>query len=519
MDLQTTEKTGSGITNTNLTSYARECCSLAREMIESNQLDRARSALEDWCGGIGGRPIGCDRLDEPTRAELLLRIGVLTAWVGSTGQIVGVLEKAKDLISESGRIFTDLSLTEKVAETQVELGHIYWQAGEHEEARVTLHDALARLGEQNRELKAITLLRIATVEITSQRLNDAKARLIEAAPLFEELPQNKAGHALKGRFHNTLAVVYKKLFEIEGREDYKDLALVEYSAAGYHFEQAGSIGFQGYVENNLASLLSTCGRHSQALKHVEQARDLFQQLGVPGRIAEVDDTKARILLAMGPKKIFKAACVSRRAISVLENGDEMLLLSEALITYGRIQARLGRFDRALDQFHRAGDVALKAGNREAAGGAHLALIEELGNKMNPVELILAYEGADALLRDSRIPTTLMRLRTCAQQLSAAAQKLTNGATGYEVVIHAEKGCDLKAEVLRYEGSLIKRAWDVSGGVLNKTARLLGMSHQKLSLILQRRHKGLLTMKKRPQSLIQTPLPQRDEDKTTSAVAR
>ena len=53
--------------------------------------------------------------------------------------------------------------------------------------------------------------------------------------------------------------------------------------------------------------------------------------------AQVDETRARILLAQG--RITQAERVARSAVRVQEKGGNIELLTEALITYGRVLAR------------------------------------------------------------------------------------------------------------------------------------------------------------------------------------
>ncbi|HYY57992.1 MAG TPA: sigma 54-interacting transcriptional regulator, partial [Pyrinomonadaceae bacterium] len=53
------------------------------------------------------------------------------------------------------------------------------------------------------------------------------------------------------------------------------------------------------------------------------------------------------------------------------------------------------------------------------------------------------------------------------------------------------GCVLSEEVLSYEGNLIRLALHAAQGQPTRAARLLGISHQRLSSILQGRHKNLL----------------------------
>ncbi|HYG83227.1 MAG TPA: sigma-54 dependent transcriptional regulator [Pyrinomonadaceae bacterium] len=67
------------------------------------------------------------------------------------------------------------------------------------------------------------------------------------------------------------------------------------------------------------------------------------------------------------------------------------------------------------------------------------------------------------------------------------------------------GCSLDEEVLLYERSLIQMALNAARGQVTKAARLLGISHQRLSSILQGRHKDLVNartpVQRRRRSLI------------------
>ncbi|HYE65959.1 MAG TPA: sigma 54-interacting transcriptional regulator, partial [Pyrinomonadaceae bacterium] len=69
------------------------------------------------------------------------------------------------------------------------------------------------------------------------------------------------------------------------------------------------------------------------------------------------------------------------------------------------------------------------------------------------------------------------------------------------------GCSLEEEVLRYEGDLITLAFEAARGSVTRAARLLGISHQRLSSMLQNRHKNLPSAKKaakpRRRSIIKT----------------
>jgi tetratricopeptide (TPR) repeat protein len=214
-------------------------CQVAKELEDSGNYEAARAAMGKLWQRIGERP-DVNGLDQYTAAEVLLRAGSLTGWIGSARQIDGAQESAKDLISESKAVFEALHEKEKAAESYVDLAICYWREGAYDEARVTLREVLSQLADLDSEQKARALLNSAIVEISSGRFNDALRLLEEAAPLFE----NSQAHAAKGRFHNVLAMVLTRLSILEQRGDYTDRAVVEHTAASYHFEQAGHTRFR-----------------------------------------------------------------------------------------------------------------------------------------------------------------------------------------------------------------------------------------------------------------------------------
>lgn len=146
--------------NTTLSSNkrARLRCQLVKELEEAGNYEAARGAMGELWQRVGERP-KLDDLDLHTRAEVLLRAGVLSGWIGSAQQIEGAQERAKDLISESLAIFESLGETKKVAEAQTDLAYCYWREGAFDEARVTLADVLSRIAETNSEQRAVALLR------------------------------------------------------------------------------------------------------------------------------------------------------------------------------------------------------------------------------------------------------------------------------------------------------------------------------------------------------------------------
>jgi tetratricopeptide (TPR) repeat protein len=339
---------------------ARLRCRYAKQLEEAGNYDKARDAMGELWQGVGERPT-LEGLDEQTKGDVLLRAGTLSGWIGSTKQIEGAQETAKNLISESIAIFGVLSDVKKLAEAQIELGVCYWREGAIDNARVMLAEALSHTDDQDGDLRAIALLRSAAVEKVANRLNDALNTLKAAAPLFERSSNN----TIKGRFHNEYANVLRRLSEIENRCDYMDQAVVEYTAASVHFEEAHHTRYQACVENNLALVYLKINRLANSHEHLDLAETLFTTLNDVVHLAQVAETRARVMLAEGA--VVQAERSARRAVQLFERGDERSLLAEALSAQGTALSRLGHKNQARAVLERAIHEAEQAGDLEGAG--------------------------------------------------------------------------------------------------------------------------------------------------------
>src|SRR3989454_8601967 len=393
---------------------ARRCCDLAKQLEKAGEYEAACEALNEFWPDRNG-PLNLNDLDKATRAEVLWRVGALARWLGSTDQTEGSQERAKDLITQSLDLFQHLGLSERVAEARGDLALSYWREGSYDEARATLAEALDSLGEKDSDLRALLLIRAGIIEARTQQLHEAMRFYNEASPLLDR----SEDHALKGQFHNGYGLVFSQLAVPEHREDYLDRALMEYTAASFHFELAGNTRYLARVENNLGYLFFTIGKYDDAHKHLDRARHLFFAQNDVGAVAQVDDTRARTLLAEG--RVAEAERVARNAVRTLEKGDEQAVLAEALTTHGVAFARLGDYPSAKRLFQRAIEVAETTGDLEGAGRAKLSIIEELSGQTPAAQLISIYQSAAELLQQSQDPTTGKRLIFCAQKVFEAWQ--------------------------------------------------------------------------------------------------
>ncbi len=412
---------------------ARLRCALAKALEDAGNYEAASRGLGEFWQGVGLRPLLAD-VDERAQAELLLRAGSLSGWLGSTRQIAHAQEGAKDLLGESATRFEAIGDADKVAEARIEIAWCYWREGAYAEARLLLRTALDGLDSRACELRALTLVRYAEVERAAGRFHDALIRLFEAEPLAKATDN----HALKGKFHSTHASTLASMLEVLGggehRQDYIDRALIEFSAASFHFEQAGHVRYCARVENNFGFLLYRQGQFAAAYEHLARARRHFVRLKEASSVAQVDETRARALLAEG--RVAEAERVARNAVRTLEAGDELALLTEALTTHGTALARLDQPAEALSTLERALATGERAGDLEGAGRAALSLLEELAGCLSPAEQRAIYTRADEALAHTQHAETIARLRACAQRLLAAQATPANANADTNSFVHA-----------------------------------------------------------------------------------
>jgi tetratricopeptide (TPR) repeat protein len=443
-------------------------CRAAKALASAGDYEAAREALGTLWGGIGERP-DIEDLPAKDQAEVLLRIGALSGWLGSSSQVPGAQGFAKDLISESIRAFEALDDQERIAEAQSDLALCYWREGAMDESRVWFREAISKT--TNPANRLLIVVRSTTVECATNRYDDALALLDLAAPLLDEVEDDLA----RGCYHMHRAVVLRKL----GGSDNLDNALIESAAASVHFEKANHRRYFARCESNTGNILRQLGRFEDALEHMERARHTFIELGDVGTAAQVNETRARVFIAQ--QRYVEAEKIAFSAVSALETGDEQSLLAAALETQAVALARMGRFQSALGILRRAAHIAETAGDSQLSGKIFLTILEEIKSFLSPGEITEIYKEADDRLPDLLEQETVSRLRACARLGSA------NTATHKK----EEARGSFVEQVHKRENELINAALVEAGGSVTRAARILGLTHQGLCYIINHRHKDLL----------------------------
>jgi tetratricopeptide (TPR) repeat protein len=455
-------------------------CQTAVELKDRGDFLGVQEVMRPLWKRIGDHP-ETKGLHQTVAAELLLCVGVLTRWVGSKNRVERAQEIAKNLITESISSFESIGDAKKVATARVELACCYWREGALDEARVTLHLALEKLTiPGNTQAKA--LLRLAIVEWSASRSALALKLLTENDHLFQKI----ANHTTIGSYHNQLGIILQELAVSEKRDEYFHRAITEYERADFHFKLGHNNPYRADVRNNIGLLLYKLSRLTEAHEYLEQARRLRVRVKDKVGVAQIDDTRAQVLIA--EKKFKEAEAVARAAVRVLEKSGHQCLLADALITHGIAIARLKQTERAQFTFQKAIEIGHQVGALNKAGLAALTLIEEL-DELPSETLYAAYDRASDWLAKSQSQDIMLRLNAAARKVFANIRGELKPEAATETVFNTP--CTFPLEVLKFESGLIRQALAQANGSVTHAAHLLGMTYQGLAYVIGSRHHDLL----------------------------
>ena len=458
------------------TSTVLEICLEAKACEEAGDYAAARRVLTPlWeCRGqLAGLEL----------AEVYLRVGTISS---RTGEHVGagdVHETAKDLLTESLRLFEESGDYRQASEAGIGLALCCKQDGTFDEARVWL-DHVARLipgGEKLPECRM--LLMRAIIEKDDGRLHAA----LELHQRIGALLPHIENQTLLGKCHGEYGIVLKRLGVGEGKGDYKDLALMEYTAASYHHGLAGNARSLAMIKNNISNLLLEMRRQQDALGHIEEAILVVERLNDRIQIATFEETRAQVLLALG--KVERAEACARRSVVLLRIGGERALLVESLITHGRALTRLGSPQKARHAFADAIEVAEFIGFKAGELSARLATLEEatylklevrLEHHSRCLELLAGSPDAGQLHRHTA--SLWATAQTAAEQLTAGRERAASPFSW--------EAFSLPDAVYQFEEFCIALAIGSAGGCQTRVAKLLKISDANLYEKLKHKYKHL-----------------------------
>ena len=454
-------------------------CRTALELKDRGEYDAARDAMFPLWKGIGSRP-DTKGLDADLIPRVLLCAGILTGWLGGVSGSKEADDYARDLITESIRLFEAVGDSRKVAEARAELAQSYWRAGDNDTARILLSTALERLTTGG-NARANALLILSSVEWAESRYKEVLRILTENASLFEGI----TNYTIKGTYHNQLGITLRAIASAsQKRTSYFQRAIKHYRIADENFKLAKHVVFRAHVKNNTGNVLRDLRRFKEAHQYLEQARRLFMRVGDKVRVAQVDDTRAQVFIDEG--KYAEAELIARTAARSLERAGRQCFLAETLINQGIALARMREPERAQFIFQQAIEIAHQAGSLNRAGLAALIMIEEIQTLPREIQSA-AYAQAREWLASSDSPDIKPRLNAIAKKIDGARTKMK--ADVREVLFN--KHLDLAEEVLKFERGLISQALVKVNGKVTHAAKLLGVGYQTLAHMIERKHPELL----------------------------
>ena len=281
---------------------------------------------------------------------MFLCAGIVAGWLGGKSEVDGVDDYTRDLITESIRLYEAAGRSNKVAEAQSELAQCYWRAGDNETARILLTTALEKLTTGS-PARANALLILSSVEWAEARYNEVLKILTLNATLFER----STNHTIRGAYHNQLGITLRAIGAKKTRTNYFQRAKEQYHAADEELRLAKHLAFRAMVKNNLAFVLRELGQLDEAYQCLEQARRLLMRVGDRVKVANVDDSRAQVLIAQ--KKYSLAEPIARSAARTFKRAGRQCFLAEALINQGIALARLQQPVRAQFIFQEAIEIA------------------------------------------------------------------------------------------------------------------------------------------------------------------
>ena len=455
-------------------------CRTALELKDRSEYDAAREAMFPiWNGTIGSRP-DTKGLHDTIVPEVLLTTGILTGWLGSRSEIKKADDYARDLITESMRLYEALGDSKKVAEARAEIGYCYWRSGANDEARIWFSEALKRLTTEG-NARANALIGLSFVEWAESRYQNSLKVLTDNTQLFEKI----TNHTFKGTYHNQIGINLRAIASAsKGRTDYFTRAIQHFRTADEHFKVAKNLVYRAHVKNNIANVLRDLRRFKEAHQYLEQARRLFMRVRDKVRVAQVDDTRAQVFIA--ERKYEQAELIARTAARSFARAGRQCFLAETLINQGIALARMRESARAQFIFQQAIEIAHQVGALNMAGLAALTMMEEVDVLPREVQSV-AYAQAREWLASSESPDIKPSLKAVAKKINGARSKTK--ADAREVLFN--KPYNLEEEVLKFERARISDALAKVNGKVTHAAKLLGLNYQKLAYIIETKHPDLL----------------------------
>jgi tetratricopeptide (TPR) repeat protein len=342
---------------------ATDACEKALNQERAGEYDLAVEELVEFWKGAGHWP-RIEKLNPVSAAQVLLRAGSLTGWIGSARKEANLQELAKDIVTAAFDRYIQLNEPEYAAEAESTLGIMYWRQGSLPEAEVRLKCAIDRIKEISNGTRLWAQLNLALVVRSQGRYGEALNVLNE----IKQLVEASGSHTLQATLHNEAGLVAKNTGNLKQSYD-------EFLLCRVHLEQAGHTRYLARLENNLGLLCMTASDFTEAHAHITRSRILFTALKDEGALVHVDDSQARIYLA--EQKYSEAEALARSASEQFEDAGEFVEAVESLQLQAQSLAKLRRFAESFEVYKHAFQLAAEYVTLEQRSKIAIQMFEEL----------------------------------------------------------------------------------------------------------------------------------------------
>lgn len=272
------------------------------------------------------------------KAELYSLCGIILISIGKSKGLPDYQETAKNLLTESVRIFKKLNKVRRLAQASSHLALSYCYEGREKESldvireaeKLFPHDSNDSVYLQLKTNKLIALSRLFLIE-------ESVAVMEEIADRIENSPNLRN----KIKFYNQSGFVFTKA------ERY-DLANSMFSKALKLATAASDEDAVSHISNNLAFSLNKTGRSKEAFEHICRAISLATKAKNYGYLISFEDTKANILSNLGDYS--SALATINRTLKSLSMRKDSRTHCEALWTKINVQFSIGDRSAALLTF-------------------------------------------------------------------------------------------------------------------------------------------------------------------------
>jgi len=399
------------------------------------QIDKGVELLKPVWNDFGSRPL-VDNYSPPVAAEILLRCGSLLSYISHFKQLP-YQDMARNWLTESAEIFTQVENPDKVAEAETDLGMAYWREGRFEEALIWLQTAAARITNpiNSVSIKNISYQLLALNSINTAESIQAGINLVKEKDIYAELTNDSR---VKVHYYNNSAVMMSRIGNLPD-------ALDRHLITRQYCKEVGNLLGEALAENNIGYIYKELRQYKKAVYHANIGLDSFVKQEIIARQGDCLDTLAQIYLEMGELPT---------ALKYIDRSIELLSPFGVGISSPRAQVDIGDYPSLINSLHTKARILLR---QNRVDGALLIFCEYTE---------LAKEHISQL---------------CADRYAAAFAKL----------IFAKTGAALPDENSAYEKELIRTALTETDGTLPSAAEKLSITADELRNIMVSRHPDLL----------------------------